>query len=179
MRKLIGVAGRARSGKDTFVLGLIKLGYTRGAFADALKQVTALVANEPLHNFTTDELKEGYSEALGMTRRKALQNVGKGMRDILRDDIWIQRLLSTWAAAGEIPFAISDVRYPNEARLIRERGGIVVNIERPGVGGLSGEAALHESERPLPTELVDFTIVNDGTVEDLHRWAATIAQEAA
>ena len=179
MRKLIGVAGRARSGKDTFVRGLINLGYTRGAFADALKQVTALVANEPLHNFTDDELKEAHSVALGMSRRKALQRVGKGMRDILRDDIWIQRLLSTWEAAGEIPFAISDVRYPNEAVLVRERGGIIVNIERPLLGGLTGEAALHESELGLPPELVDFTVVNNGSIEDLHRWAATIAQEAA
>lgn len=172
MKKLIGVAGRARSGKDEFTRGLVAQGYVRGAFADALKQVTALIADEQLVNFTDDALKEGYCPSLKMTRRAALQKVGAGGREILHDGIWVERLLAR--VANNPKFAISDVRYPNEAQAIRALGGIVVVIERPDNVGLTGEAAAHSSEKPLPRELVDIYVNNDGTVEALHSQAALI-----
>jgi len=173
MKRLIGVAGKARSGKDEFTRGLVAQGYTRGAFADALKQVTALIADEPLVNFTDDVLKEGYCPSLKMTRRAALQKVGAGGREILHDGIWADRLLAQ--AAQHDHFAISDVRFPNEARAIRALGGIVVLIERPDNVGLTGEAAQHVSERPLPPELIDLLVTNHGTVGDLHEEARLIA----
>ena len=173
--RLIGFTGRAHSGKDTAALALIRTGYIRIAFADALKQVTALVANEPLHNFTDNELKEAHSDLLGMSRRSALQKLGKGLRDIIRDDIWVRRALYTWLAAGEPPAVITDVRYENEAKLIRQLGGIVIHINRPGAVGLTGEAAQHESERGLPPELIDVVVVNDSTIEALHARVRTAA----
>lgn len=175
MNKLIGVAGKARAGKDTFVRGLIQQGYTRAAFADALKQVTALIANEPLHYFTDDELKEEFTPALGMTRRRALQGMGQSVRETLGDGTWVNRVMRTWEDSGKIPVAISDCRYPNEAKAIRAAGGIVVVIERPDNAGLTGEASTHSSEQPLPFDLVDVYIRNDGTVEDLHGHAARVA----
>jgi hypothetical protein len=174
MKRLIGVAGKARSGKDEFTRGLMAQGYTRGAFADALKQVTALIADEPLVNFTDDVLKEGYSPSLKMTRRAALQKVGAGGREILHDGVWVERLLAQ--AAQHDQFAISDVRYPNEAQAIRALGGIVVLIDRPDNVGLTGEAAAHSSEQPLPGELVSVYILNQGNIGQLHAEAKLIAE---
>jgi hypothetical protein len=173
MKRLIGVAGRARSGKDEFTRGLVAQGYIRGAFADALKEATALLAGEPVENFFDEVAKEAHSPALRMTRRKALQKVGTSMRDTLHPDIWVERTLAQ--AHGAPQFAISDCRYTNEAQAIRDAGGIVVVIERPGNAGLTGEAAAHVSEAPLPDELVDLTITNSGSVEDLHACARLVA----
>ena len=175
MNQLIGVAGKARAGKDTFVLGLIEAGYIRAAFADALKQVTAMTAGEPVQNFTNETLKEEFSESLQMTRRRALQNVGNMMRSAIHDGIWLQRVVRDWEASGRAPTAIADCRYPNEAEAVRAAGGIVVRINRPTLQGLTGDAATHSSEIPLPDELVDIEITNDGTVEQLYQNAARVA----
>ncbi len=176
MNQLIGVAGKAGAGKDTFVLGLIQAGYIRAAFADALKHVTAMTAGEPVTNFTDLKLKEEFSEALQMTRRRALQNVGNMMRQATHDGIWLQRVVRDWEASGRVATAISDVRYPNEAAAVKDAGGIVVRIERPSLVGLTGEAAVHASEVPLADHLVDITIQNDGTVEELYWHASRVAR---
>jgi hypothetical protein len=57
---------------------------------------------------------------------------------------------------------VTDVRFPNEAKRIKHLGGEVWEIIRPGVS-----AGIHASEHPLPRDLVDVTIVNDGTILDL------------
>ena len=43
---------------------------------------------------------------------------------------------------------VGDVRYPNEANLIRSLGGHVIQIKREGAG-LTGKAAKHPSETAL------------------------------
>ena len=59
--------------------------------------------------------------------------------------------------------AISDVRFPNEADAIRAFGGLVVRVERPGVGPING----HESEIALDGYDFDLVVVNDGTLDEL------------
>lgn len=170
MTILIGVCGRARAGKDSFALACIKQGFVRLAFADALKIATAYIAHEDSQFFFDDVTKEEHCEVLGMTRRKALQGVGKALRDTLGEDIWINRALSDWTYRGKPDTVISDVRYENEADAIRKLGGTVVRITRPGAG-LAGEAGQHESEKPLPDYLIDIEIENDGTIGEL-QWEA-------
>ena len=173
MIKLIGVSGKARAGKDTFAAACVAKGYRRIAFADALKVVTALVADEEANLYFDDFAKEQFTHALGMTRRQALQNVGKSMRDALGPDVWVQRALREWNNNGNPPVVISDCRYPNEADAIRTAGGIVVRVSREG-SGLEGAAGKHESEIQLPDDLVDVEIDNNGTVGELNAEARKI-----
>jgi hypothetical protein len=63
---------------------------------------------------------------------------------------------------------ITDVRLPNEANFIRSLGGTIVKIERPSVGTLT-KLTQHETEKGIPSELVDHVVVNDGTIEELHK----------
>lgn len=173
MTKLIGVAGRAHSGKDAFAAACVKHGYKRIAFADALKVATAHIANEESHLFFDDISKEEFSKALGMTRREALQKVGKAVRDSVGPETWVNRALNEWEASGYPATVISDVRYPNEAEAIRRHGGFVIRLVRPGAG-LEGEAAGHESEAGIPDNLIDVEIHNDGTLGELSAEAAKI-----
>lgn len=166
MTNLIAFTGPARSGKDTAASALVKLGYRRAAFADALKLATAMVANESPHLYFDDFAKEQHTYALGMTRRAALQHMGKGVRDVLGPDVWVNRLLAEWRSTGKPLTVISDCRYPNEALAIRAVGGIVVRINRPGAG-LEGVEAQHESEARLPAELVDIELWNLDSAAEL------------
>lgn len=166
MAKLIAVTGQARSGKDSFAAICAKYGYTRIAFADPLKVITAHIAGEPSHLFFDELSKEEFSDTLGMTRRQALQKVGQAVRESLGKDAWVKRAMQEWVSSGLRPTVLSDCRYPNEAQAVRELGGVVVQVVRPG-SGLSGEAAQHESEKQISDDLIDVVINNDGTLGDL------------
>lgn len=163
---LIGIAGRAKSGKDETGKLFLKYGFKRTAFANALKAATAYIANEESNLYFDEASKEEYTEALLTTRRMALQKVGVAVRNSLGPDTWVRRVMRAWDAQGNPPTVITDVRFQNEAQAIRERGGIIIRIVRAG-SGLSGEAATHESENGLPDDLVDIEIVNDGTLGEL------------
>ena len=70
--------------------------------------------------------------------------------------------------------AIPDVRFRNEIDGIRQAGGKLVRIRRPGAG-LSGAAAVHASEAEqasIPDVVFDLVIENNGTLEELRAKAA-------
>lgn len=64
---------------------------------------------------------------------------------------------------------ITDMRFVNEMKAVKERNGITIKVVRP-VHALSQEnhcGILHPSETSLDNEQFDYTIVNDSTIEDL------------
>ena len=70
--------------------------------------------------------------------------------------------------------AIPDVRFRNEIDGIRQAGGKLVRIRRPGAG-LSGAAGVHASEAEqasIPDDVFDLVIENNGTLEELRAKAA-------
>jgi len=66
---------------------------------------------------------------------------------------------------------ITDVRYPNEAEMIRRNGGIVVRIDRPSLGRPTDE---HPSETAMDGFEFDEVILNDGKPEDLYAKIETL-----
>lgn len=73
--------------------------------------------------------------------------------------------------------AITDVRFKNEIRIIREGGGKVVRVRRPGAG-LGGSAGLHPSEveqAGIPDDDFDAVLENDKTLEVLRTRALVTA----
>jgi hypothetical protein len=94
---------------------------------------------------------------------------------VFGDTFWIDQVLPTPAPGkpevdlhnldyrfgGADVAVITDVRYPNEAERVQALGGCVIEVTRPGLNSDG-----HASETPLPRELVDLVIENDGTLED-------------
>ncbi|MEU8133267.1 hypothetical protein [Streptodolium elevatio] len=169
---LIGLSGYARSGKDEAAKALVAGGWRQVAFADKVKDfvcaldpmVPSTRGGQPMRLSTVvarrgwDYAKTWYPEV-----RVLLQRAGtEAGRRILGQDIWIDALFRD--IAEEPAVVISDVRFPNEAQAIADRGGLLIRIERPGVGVMP-----HESETALDDWPFDHVLVNDGTVEDLHR----------
>lgn len=175
MTILIGLTGSAGSGKDTFALALVTKGFVRAALADALKEVVAKLAGEPVSMYHLAEFKAAHCETLGMTRRAALQGVGNGMRGILGESIWINQILRKWEEEGNHATVITDVRYPSEAQWIVDAGGSIIRIVRPDFNLLRGEEATHISEAGIPDDLVTMEVLNDGTIGELHAEARKIA----
>jgi hypothetical protein len=72
---------------------------------------------------------------------------------------------------------VTDVRFPNEADAIRQAGGVVVRIERPGVGPHTDPGGwVHESDVALDHYDFDVTVKNDGTIEELHARLLSVTQ---
>lgn len=170
--RLIGLAGRMGSGKDTVAAMLAPHGYERFAFADALRDEVAEAlradgypmpdclsgaAREAWHMATVAEV---YAKPTTPRMRALLQQWGTEYRRGQDPDYWTEIMrerLSTVAAA-----AISDVRFADEAELVRELGGKVWLIERP-----SCQTNGHASESLAFA--VDRIIDNSGDIEHLRR----------
>ena len=63
-------------------------------------------------------------------------------------------------------WCITDVRFPNEAEMIRAAGGKVIKVVRPSLEGKQGDT--HASETSLDSIEPDLLLVNDGSLDDLH-----------
>lgn len=166
---LIGLSGFKRSGKDTAARTLsARLGYTRIAFADALR----------------DEVFDRYGIRLGDDDKdKPLPAYGlRSYRDLLIEhaqerraqnpDYWVERVdaqVREYRKFG-IRVVVTDVRLPNEVRWLRDRDGLHIWIARPGVTSNG-----HATEQDL-SPLTDLVVVNDADPDrlgELIAYAAT------
>lgn len=177
---LVGLIGYARAGKDTLAAELVAgYGYRRIAFADPLREVALRL--DPIIGPNDDvdysDRLRGTVEAFGWEytktffpeARRLLQNIGASLRDLIDENLWLDTAMrQVDSHAG--PVVVTDVRYPNEARAIRERGGILVRVVRRGNYPVNE----HDSETALDHQVVDLIIRNGGTVDELREKAHAI-----
>ena len=154
---LIGLAGYARSGKDTVGdLLCTEHGFERTAIADPLKAILLTVdpvARRQVNNFGWDAAK-----ATGSTRHQ-LQMLGQALSEQFGKDFLIYHAL--YAYAPDHRLVVTDIRTPVEADVIRSQGGFVVRVDRDKVGPANN----HYTERRITD--VDGVISNNGSKEDL------------
>jgi hypothetical protein len=178
--KLIGVHGKAQSGKDTIARVLVEEhGFVRMAFADPLKAASAVLFGWPVEMAFSDEIKGYKSPLWDITGRTAFQRLGDAMKIGFGTDFWIKR----WACdyiklCKKHSIVVSDVRTNIEADMIRGLGGLILHVERRG-SGLRGLEAFHSSERGVIfNKGTDLRLENNGTLEELedevHRIVAFI-----
>lgn len=172
MAKIIGITGKAGSGKDTVVEVFLKNHEhpvsQRLAFGDGVKHSAAAIFREPLGKFY--DHKQELSEQWGITYREMLQKLGTEFaRDVINKDFWVKWLQSKLA---DIPDTIqlvfiTDVRFDNEAEWIKKQGGIVIEVVRDGHSTLTSLEEMHSSEGGISHNLVDYVIVNRETPDKL------------
>lgn len=167
--KIIGVAGPARSGKDTvgdYLLGS-RHGYQSYSFAQPMKDMICIMLGKS--EDWINEHKEEMMENIGASPRKMLQTLGTDWgRDMIHKDIWMMLgliFINNCRSSGIDGVVITDVRFDNEAEMIRKSGGVICHINRPG----GPEVRDHASELGIIHQATDFHIVNDGTIDDLHQ----------
>lgn len=176
---IVGFTGKKGSGKDTAGAYLVKeFGYVRLSFADALKQSAAALfdvrievwdalKNDP-NAFVTLTAPHMFIDTIKqLTVREFLQRYGtEAHRDVFGEDFWIdvvrKQIVHEQLAPKPTNIVITDARFDNEAAVVVNSGGVMVEIVRDAVAD-SGDT--HASEQ-LPH--TDFKIDNNGTIEDLH-----------
>lgn len=176
--ELIGLSGYAGCGKDTVAAVLAECQWRRASFADPLR--AALYALDPaIYDNEIDEsgwethrlqylvdvwgwdaTKRDYPEVRALLQRMGTE-VG---RNLFGENFWVVQALSGIADDGGTRYVFADCRFPNEADAIRERGGRVWRVTRPGYAPVNA----HPSETALDRYPFDGFIDNDGDLDQLH-----------
>ncbi len=103
-----------------------------------------------------------------VTVRRILQWWGTEYRRAQDPDYWTKawgRKISEYDVE-QIYVLVDDVRFMNELKVIKEHGGLIVKIERPGFDGANN----HASETSLDDYADwDGKILNDGTLQEFER----------
>jgi hypothetical protein len=172
---IIGLHGKKRVGKDTCADYLVeKYGFTKIAFADGVRD--ALYALNPqIHN--GEQYKDvidffGYEEAKDIFPdiRMLLQRLGTEVgRNILDPDLWVNLLEKR--LQPNVNYVIPDVRFENEANLVRKLDGPVLAIFRQ-----TGFEDDHVSEQKLPDDLIDHHIYNTSSLSDLYDYVDVVVR---
>jgi hypothetical protein len=168
--KLVGLTGKARCGKDT--VGAIlydEFDVVPYGFADPLKEAAAILLNRPVchvygdHDFD----REAVMPEWGFSMRHFLQKLGtEAVRGVFGLDFWVKRLLIEINKI-DADVVVTDVRFENEARAIRRRGGVIWHIERSDPSVLDETAQAHASEAGVEFQRGDVRICNDGSMNKL------------
>lgn len=178
---LIGLVGKKRVGKDTAAeyihqnLGPGKV--SRVAFADPLKAAVATLLGYP----TVEELelmlgKENPIPWLGgVSLRRLYQTLGTEWgRRLIHPRLWLilmGRRLARLEEEGCQVIVITDVRFENEAEFIRDRGGVLIHIERQvptprlSLKDLMKRVLTHASERGVKRLPGEPVILNLSSLE--------------
>lgn len=166
---LIGFNGQMGSGKSTAIQALKDYVFPR--------DVTILKFAQPLYDmqeFIYRRINSVHERLDTFTKdRKLLQWLGTDWgRDTINPNLWVSiwetavRDLRTWRKDPII--VCDDVRFDNEAEVLKALGGHIIKIERPdntahaqGGVGIVG----HKSEAGVNPQFIDFTVLNNSTLE--------------
>ncbi len=128
---LIGIAGRAGSGKSTCAKWLTdNYSAVEFSFAKPLKNLARELfdlSEEQVNG--TQAQKEAIDPRYGVSPRQLMIRLGDGARRYIAEDIWIRGCLRQVEKSDSLVCLVSDVRYPNESKAIRAAGGIVVRLK--------------------------------------------------
>lgn len=162
-RLVIGVHGRANHGKNT-VAGFLGGRFTEISFAEPMYAALAAITGIPAERLRDRQSKEQVIPWLGKSPRQMLQSLGTEWgRGMVSDQIWID-VAARRIEACDGDVAVTDVRFDNEAQMLKDRFGAVVwEVVRPGATTCES----HSSERGVSRRFIDRTIVNDGDLAAL------------
>lgn len=156
--------------------------YTRGSNE---KPFEYMITKNEYFNLTKNQ--KDYFRLVKLTPRKLLQLLGTECgRQIIHPNIWCNALFADYKAKQEFigktndgheewtddifpNWIITDCRFPNEAKAIKDRGGVVIRVNRDYQNPLMPDTAIpeHPSETALDDYEFDYVIENDGSIEDL------------
>lgn len=114
-----------------------------------------------------------------MSVRELLQKLGtEAVRNNVHEEAWVNALMADYKPSkmsehSPSKWIVTDVRFPNEAHAIKARGGIIVRVNRSGIGPINN----HPSETSLNNWDFDYIIENNGTLEDLRNTVELLIQK--
>lgn len=153
-------------------------------WAGKLKAIASMLTGIDQEKFEDQEFKKtDLGPEWNMTVRDFLQKLGTdAIRNGLHTNAWVNALMSDYTPIqvqwsdgplggyedGPMPnWIITDTRFPNEAQAIKDAGGLVIRVDRPGVKPIND----HPSEVGLDNWKFDYKIAN---VSDLKALTGTV-----
>jgi hypothetical protein len=153
-------------------------------WAGKLKTIASMLTGIPKEKFEDQEFKKTMlGSEWNMSVRDFLQKLGTdAIRDGLHTNAWVNALMADYIPTqvqwsdgpiggyedGPLPnWIITDTRFPNEAQAIKDAGGLVIRVDRPGVKPINN----HPSEVGLDNWDFDYKIAN---VSDLRALTGTV-----
>ena len=196
---IIGFCGFIGSGKDTVADYLVNFHeFRRESFANTLKDAVSAIFgwDRTMVEGRTKEAREWreqvdpwWAQRLAMptlTPRWVLQYWGTEVcRKTFHDDIWIASLENKLRTSKD-NIVVSDVRFPNEIKAIKNLGGKIIWVKRgelpswydTAVSANTGSNLhinemkmnqIHASEWAWVGTSFDHEVTNDGTIDDLYK----------
>ena len=165
---IIGITGKAGAGKDTVSDYIVEqYMFNTIAFADTVKKTASEMFKIPLDDFYNRDKKEVLNKTWNMSPRKIIQLLGTECgRAIFGEDVWVKRaFVELEYYKNELGIIFSDVRFDNEADMIRSKGGFIINVVNDNVE----EVEEHSSESGITPHTTDVLIYNNHDKESLYR----------
>jgi len=169
---LVGICGKAGSGKDTIGDHFIKkYGFKKIALADPIKRLVQdvfVLDDATVHDRV---LREQELPAWpGWSVRKFLQYIGTELfREKIDDAVWVKSLWRRVQKDVDVNYIVTDIRFPNELAYFRDNAEygqfLCIKTVRPGYDGSVGLVGHASEAHDLKG---DIEIVNDGTMENMY-----------
>ena len=176
---LIGIAGPAQSGKSTLAGEFRRIVEFRGKkyreqpFSGPLKRMLASIGVDvsDLSKNVPVPFLDG-----SITPRIMMQTLGTEWGRSLLPNLWL-RVWQHELDDGANVVTVPDVRFDNEAELIRSMGGTIVHVTRKPTADMLAVPA-HVSEVGITRAKGDIIFRNDRGIEKMTQLAASILDNA-
>jgi len=200
---IIAISGLIGSGKDTVADYLVNLHeFRRESFAGNLKNAMCeifgwdrdmLEGRSKSSREWREQVDEWWAERLGiphLTPRWVLQHVGTDViRGHFHDDMWLASLENKLRKTDD-DIVISDVRFKNEVKMLKDLGAVCIEVtrgDRPGwyQHAVDGDIKkletlkVHRSEYDWIGTNFDTTLDNNGSLDDLYQQVELLLNQPA
>lgn len=158
------------SGKLKLIASLLT-GIHVDKFEDQAFKMSNLGTEWNLSLDVVNEAGEPTTDESPMSVREFLQLLGTdAVRDGLHTNAWVNALMADYHEEEVVEplfeymkrvsppsnWIITDCRFPNEAQAVKDKGGVIIRIDRPGIEPVNA----HPSETALDNWTFDYKIAN-------------------
>lgn len=172
-----GLKGAGKTTSTIYAIEQSNWSYQEVSFGKVIKDICSYLHDIPVREFQDVSLKDKAIDSLGVTRRTLLLAMGDALRKYIPEqlpNLQIKYSLITDKVQREIkqhksqskPMIVSDVRMPgnDETKMLKDEQFWLINIERPELK--TNDVSRHWTEQGITN--ADFTIINNGTIQDLY-----------
>ncbi len=171
-KHIIVLIGKIGSGKSTVADILKKQQYNELYLAEPLKQFGISIGFTHDQIYGTQAQKNIKNDYYGVSGREFMQKVGTELfrnkldqvidMNLKGSSIWVKNIERQLSLYDKI--VISDCRFPDELSMLKKYNSIVIKLVRN-----YNDDASHISEQHIDEMNADYTIDNNGSIDDLNK----------